>query len=93
MAQEVKTPEKFGVLEVKGNKLINIEEKPQFPKSNLANTGLYVVDKKIFSYAIKKSPRGELEFTDYIKQLIKDETVSVETVKDYWLPIGYLGIT
>ena len=89
LAQEVKTPEKFGVLEVKGNKLINIEEKPQFPKSNLANTGLYVVDKKIFSYTIKKSPRGELEFTDYIKQLIKDETVSVETVKDYWLPIGY----
>lgn len=89
LAQEVKTPEKFGILEVNGNKLINIEEKPQHPKSNLANTGLYVVDKIIFSYPIEKSPRGELEFTDYIKQLIKNETVRVETVKDYWLPIGY----
>lgn len=89
LAQEVKTPEKFGVLEVKGNILINIEEKPRVPKSNLANTGLYVIDKKIFSYAINKSSRGELEFTDYIKQLINDETISVETVRDYWLPIGY----
>ena len=32
------------------NKIIDFEEKPQNPKSNLANGGIYVTDKRIFNF-------------------------------------------
>ncbi|MFH1053412.1 MAG: bifunctional sugar-1-phosphate nucleotidylyltransferase/acetyltransferase [Candidatus Woesearchaeota archaeon] len=89
LAQEVEEPKKFGILDVKNGRLINIKEKPTKPKSNLANTALYVLDKKIFSYKIRNSKRGELEFTDMVNMMAKDEKINVELVRDYWLPIGY----
>jgi len=89
LAQKVDQPKKFGILELNGRSLKKIIEKPSRPKSNLANTGLYVLNKKVFNIAPKKSKRDEIEFTDFINELAKKEKISVERVKDYWLPIGY----
>lgn len=89
LASEVKNPEKFGVLEIQDNYLTGIEEKPAKPKSNFANTALYVLDKGIFKINVKKSKRGEFEFTDAVTEFAKTNKVYVEKVKDYWLPIGY----
>jgi glucose-1-phosphate thymidylyltransferase len=38
---EVDDPKRFGVLEIYGDRVVGIEEKPQFPKSNRACAGLY----------------------------------------------------
>ena len=64
--KEVDDPERFGVAEVRDNRVLNIEEKPHHPRSNLAVIGLYLYDNKVFDIikTLKPSDRGELEITD-----------------------------
>ncbi len=93
LGSKVKEPSRFGILiseKKNGNNLLkDIVEKPATFVGNLANTGLYVFDKSIFELKLKKSPRGEYEIIDYIKNLINNEAVNFEVVSDYWLSIGY----
>ena len=67
--KEVQDPNRFGVAEVDNDKVTNIEEKPENPKTNLAVTGLYLYDSKVFDIikTLKPSQRGELEI-DFVKQ-------------------------
>lgn len=70
---EVDTPEDYGIAEVKDNRIIRLEEKPQAPKSNQAVLGAYVFTPILFEAArkIKASARGEYEITDAIQWLIE----------------------
>ena len=63
---QVHDPKRYGVAEVKNNKIISIEEKPLKPKSSLVVTGLYIYDNNVIKHAenLKPSPRNELEITD-----------------------------
>tara|TARA_Y100000310_G_C20612896_1_gene778969 strand:+ start:490 stop:1167 length:678 start_codon:yes stop_codon:yes gene_type:complete len=89
-AKEEDNPEKYGVLEVKDGKLERIDEKPAEPKSKLVNTGFYTLTKDIFPFVEKLTPskRGELELTDAINQLAKEQEMHVYTIQDYWLDLG-----
>ncbi|MDR6720351.1 glucose-1-phosphate thymidylyltransferase RfbA [Paenibacillus sp. 2003] len=63
----VKNPESYGVIEHNNDgKVLSIEEKPKYPKSNFAVPGLYFYDNSVIEIAksIKPSERGELEITE-----------------------------
>ncbi|WP_456471940.1 bifunctional UDP-N-acetylglucosamine diphosphorylase/glucosamine-1-phosphate N-acetyltransferase GlmU [Methanocaldococcus sp.] len=88
--KEVKNPKNYGVLLVENNIIKDLEEKPENPKSNLINAGIYKFDKKIFNILerINLSKRGEKELTDAIKILIKEEEVRAIKLKGFWNDIG-----
>ncbi len=90
--KKVNNPENFGVFLVdEKNNIIDLEEKPKFPKSNLINAGIYKLKRDIFKYLkeIPISERGEKELTDAIKLLIKEKEVKAIELKGYWNDIGY----
>ncbi len=89
LVKETKSPEKFGIVLIDGKSVKKILEKPEKPTTNLTNTGLYVLDKRVFDSEIKKTKRGEYETTDHINKLAKIEKVFYEKVSDFWLPVGY----
>lgn len=90
---EVKSPQRYGVVEIdeEGNAL-SIEEKPVHPKSNIAVTGLYFYDNQVVNIAsqIKPSSRGELEITDVNCEYMRRGQVSVNVMGRgfAWLDAG-----
>ena len=91
-AYQVNNPEKYGVIEIKNKKIINIVEKPKKNKSNLAITGLYFFDNKVinFSKKLKPSKRKELEIVDLLKQYLNIKKLKVEYLGrgSSWLDTG-----
>ncbi|MBW2192736.1 MAG: NTP transferase domain-containing protein [Deltaproteobacteria bacterium] len=91
LAKQVADPSRFGVFITEGQKARGIVEKPKEFVSDLANTSCYVLDKDIFTHLtrLETSERGELELTDAIHDIAASEDFFVETIQDFWLPIGY----
>lgn len=87
---EVPDPRPFGVVEMEGDRVRALEEKPRTPKSRLINAGIYVFDPGIFSLidATPKSPRGEYEITDTIRRLLAKEDVHGFRLPGEWLDVG-----
>ncbi|MBI4092150.1 MAG: NTP transferase domain-containing protein [Candidatus Levybacteria bacterium] len=80
----------YGVIEINaGNKVLSIEEKPEKPKSDIAQTGIYMYDETVFDKIKNLSPsaRGELEVTDLNNIYVKEGTVSCELI-DWWIDAG-----
>ena len=92
LAYNVQYPEKYAVLEKRNNKIINIVEKPQNPKTNLAIPGIYFFDKNVFHYCkeLTKSKRGELEIVDLLKIYIEKKSAQFSEVGRgiSWLDMG-----
>jgi len=82
-------PSAFGQVLVKKNLVQDLVEKPQKKVSHLVNTGVYFLPNSIFDFKIKKSSRGEYEFTDYIKQFIKEKNLYYE-IAENWTPLPYV---
>lgn len=93
--KEIPDPERFGVAELnEKGEIINIEEKPSTPKSNLCVTGLYFYDEKIFDTIEKVineigySERGELEITDVNNLYIKVGKTKAKIIQGFWSDAG-----
>lgn len=88
----VPDPEKYGVATIKNNKIVNIVEKPEKPKSNFIVTGLYFYDNKVIKIAksIKPSKRHELEITEVNNFYIKQKTMNYLILEEgsLWLDAG-----
>jgi len=88
---EVENPERFGIADVKENKIIRIMEKPKNPPTNLAVTGIYFLTPKIFDIfsRLKPSWRNELEITDALQMMLEEgNKINFEMITDYWKDTG-----
>ncbi|TLZ71127.1 MAG: glucose-1-phosphate thymidylyltransferase [Methanobacteriota archaeon] len=87
---EVEDPAAFGVVELDGDRVVGLEEKPKAPKSKLINAGVYLFPKEIFGLIDRtpKSARGEFEITDTIRLLMADQDVFAYRIPDPWIDVG-----
>lgn len=90
LLQKVEDPERFGVAELEGNKIVGIEEKPDQPKSDYAVTGIYMFDADVFELikTLKPSGRGELEITDVNNHYIARGEMRFSVLDGWWTDAG-----
>jgi glucose-1-phosphate thymidylyltransferase len=90
LLKEVSDPQRFGVAELDGDRIIRIEEKPVAPKSNFAVTGIYMYDGRVFDYCrdLKPSQRGELEITDVNNAYIEAGDLHYDVLEGWWTDAG-----
>ncbi len=88
--KEVEDANRFGVAEIDGDRIVSIEEKPHIPKSNLAVTGLYIYDSRVFDIVrnMKPSQREELEITDVNNEYIRMGEMTYSVLDGYWSDAG-----
>lgn len=90
LIQEVEDPNRFGVPELEGDRILSIEEKPENPKSQYAVTGVYMYDHRVFDIirTLKPSARGELEITDVNNAYIKRNELTFDILQGWWTDAG-----
>lgn len=90
LIKQVEDPERFGVAELEGDRIIGIEEKPDHPKSEFAVTGIYMYDSQVFNLIknLEPSDRGELEITDVNNHYIKNGTMKYSKLDGWWTDAG-----
>ncbi len=88
--KEVQDAHRFGVAELKGDRVIGIQEKPREPKSNFAVTGLYIYSNNVFRVVktLKPSARGELEITDVNNYFVNNGTMEYRILDGFWSDAG-----
>lgn len=90
LLKEVSDAQRFGVAEIRGDRVLGIEEKPKNPKSNYAVIGIYLYDKTVFQKIrrLKPSGRGELEITDVNNFYVEEGKLSYEVLDGWWTDAG-----
>jgi glucose-1-phosphate thymidylyltransferase len=90
LLKKVPDPQRFGVPELDGPKVLRIEEKPEKPKSDYAVVGIYMYDGRVFDIirTLKPSGRGELEITDVNNAYITRGEMSWEELEGWWTDAG-----
>ncbi len=90
LLKQVHDPQRFGVPELDGDKVLQIEEKPKNPKSDMAVIGIYFFDNTVFDVikTLKPSDRGELEITDVNNHFINEGTMTWAELDGWWTDAG-----
>lgn len=95
-AAPVTDPQRYGVYEFDADmNVLSIEEKPERPKSNYANAGLYFCDNTVVEIAknVQPSDRGEVEITSVLDAYLKQGKLKVSLLGQgtAWLDTGTFG--
>jgi len=90
LLKEVPDPQRFGVPELSGDRIVLIEEKPKKPKSQYAVIGIYLFDQEVFDIikTLKPSDRGELEITDVNNRYIEKGLMAWDILEGWWTDAG-----
>lgn len=90
MLKKVHDPQRFGVPELSGEKVLNIVEKPSEPKSDYAVIGIYFYDATVFDVirTLVPSGRGELEITDVNNHYINRGEMTWNELDGWWTDAG-----
>jgi glucose-1-phosphate thymidylyltransferase len=90
LLKKVPDAQRFGVAEIRGDYVVGIEEKPEFPKSEYAVIGIYFYDRTVFEKIrhLKPSGRGELEITDVNNLYIQEGNLTCEILEGWWTDAG-----
>jgi len=90
LLKQVHDPQRYGVAEVDGSRVVRIVEKPKKPKSDLAVVGIYFYDSQVFDIirTLKPSARGELEITDVNNHYLRAGTLQCDRLTGWWTDAG-----
>ncbi len=90
LLKEVPDPQRFGVPEIRGDRIVRIHEKPAKPASKYAVTGIYMYDQGVFDIikTLKPSRRGELEITDVNNAYIAQGKMHYDILDGWWTDAG-----
>lgn len=90
LLKKVHDPQRFGVPEIEGSQVLQIEEKPKMPKSDFAVIGIYFYDADVFNIikTLKPSNRGEFEITDVNNAYIKRGEMTWKELNGWWTDAG-----
>jgi len=90
LLKKVNDPERFGIAAMDEKHILEIDEKPQSPKTDFAVVGVYMYNPKVFDIIrkIKPSDRGEYEITSVNNVYIKDQELKYDIVKGRWVDSG-----
>ncbi len=90
LLKRVSDPQRFGVPELAGRRVLRIEEKPAQPKSEYAVIGIYMYDARVFEIirTLKPSGRGELEITDVNNAYIERDEMTWDELEGWWSDAG-----
>jgi glucose-1-phosphate thymidylyltransferase len=90
LLKKVHDPNRFGVPELDGDKVLRVEEKPVNPKSDFAVIGIYFYDSTVFDIikTLKPSGRGELEITDVNNHYISRGEMTWNELEGWWTDAG-----
>ncbi len=90
LLKKVPDPQRFGVPELDGTRVVKVEEKPDQPKSEYAVIGIYLYDARVFEIirTLKPSGRGELEITDVNNAYIEHNEMTWGELEGWWTDAG-----
>ncbi len=89
LTMPTRSPERFGiVVRHPDGTLAEFVEKPEHPPSNLASTGVMVLDTHIFEFSVTKETNGEYYLTDVIAEYAQKYPIAV-VEEELWIPIAY----
>jgi glucose-1-phosphate thymidylyltransferase len=90
LLKQVHDPQRYGVAEVEGTKVVRIVEKPKVPRSDLAVVGVYFYDLEVFDIigTLKPSGRGELEITDVNNHYLRAGKLQCDRLQGWWTDAG-----
>lgn len=90
LLKRVHDPQRFGVPELDGERVIRIEEKPSHPRSDFAVIGIYFYDASVFDIikTLVPSGRGELEITDVNNHYIGRGEMTWGELEGWWTDAG-----
>lgn len=90
LLKKVHDPQRFGVPELDGGRVLRIDEKPAAPKSDFAVIGIYFYDGSVFDVikTLVPSGRGELEITDVNNHYINAGEMTWDELDGWWTDAG-----